>query len=497
MPYRLLFALVVLTLGLTACNAATPTVVPAPTSAPTATSVPATAAPLPPTVAPTSAPPTATRVPPTVAPTLPPPTFVPLPSAAQLWQRAQTCNCLVAYTMPDAGGDIILNAIKDAKKSIRLKMYLFTRDDVRDALIAAAKRGVDTRVLMELNPYGGGTSNIDIYNAMKNTPVKFRWASYDFRFTHEKSLTIDDKVTFIMTHNITASSFNTNREYGVITSRADDVTEIVKVFEADWEKVTPDLKNARLVWSPVNAREKWVALIDSAKTSIDIEQNEWLAPQIVERVYEALKRGVTVRAIFTPRDPIESDSAEPQRDLIRRAGAQVKYLSQPYVHAKMFLVDGARAFIGSENVSDNSLNNNRELGIIFDQADAIQVVRQTFEKDWQIATVEPFPKSEEPIPASGVVNWKDAAKYYNREVTIEGKITTIYNSGRVMWLQFSTDWQTDMKVVIFPQDWGKFPQRPDLMYKDKVIRVTGKVVKYQDAPEMIINSPDRIVVVGQ
>lgn len=437
-----------------------------------------------------------TAIPAPSTPTLAP-TALPLANADQLWQRAQTCNCLTVYTNPEMGDRIILQAIDSAQKSIRLKMYLFTRDNVREALVAAAQRGVDVRIVMELNPYGSGATNVDFFNAIKGTPVKLRWASYDFRFTHEKSLVIDDRLAFIMTHNITASSFSANREYGVIDSRADDVAEIIQVFEADWEKQPVDLKNARLVWSPVNARQKWIALIDSAKTSIDIEQNEWYAPEIVEHVLQALKRGVQVRGIFSPRDPITADDAEPNRDLIRRAGAQIKYMSSPYVHAKMFLVDGQRAFIGSVNVSDNSLNNNRELGIIFDQADAVQIVQQTFEKDWNIATSEPFPVSSFQIPANGIVDWKDAAKVYNREVTIEGKIVKIYNSGRVMWLQFSEDWQTDMKVVIFPSDWGKWQQRPDLMYLGKTIRVTGKVVEYQGAPEIVINDPKFITIVGE
>ena len=180
--------------------------------------------------------------------------------------------------MPEAGSNIILKAIESAKKSIRFKMYLFTRDDIQNALIAAAKRGVDVRVLMELNPFGSGGTNLDIFNAMKGTPIKFRWASYDFRFTHEKSMVIDDQIAFIMTHNITASSFNTNREYGVLTARTDVVSEIVKVYEADWEKIQPDLRDAKLVWSPINARQKWIELIDSAQTSIDLEQNSWSAP---------------------------------------------------------------------------------------------------------------------------------------------------------------------------------------------------------------------------
>ena len=466
---------------LTSCNAATP----APTPVPTV--LVATSTPVPPT-----------KVPATSTPV--PPTPVPTPNIDAFWQKAQTCNCLQVYTMPETGVKIMLKAIESSTKSIRLVTYLFTGsagDQVRDALIAAAKRGVDVRILAELNPAGGVATNVDLYNAVKGTPVKMKWASYDFRFTHEKSLVIDDKIAYIMTHNVTSSSFSANREYGVIDSRADDVAEIIKFFEADWNQTQVDAKNPRLVWSPINARQEWLKLIDSAKTSIEIEQAEWVAPEIVQHVVDAAKRGVKVRAIFSPRDPITSDNAEPWRELVRTAGGQVKYMSAPYVHAKMFLVDGQRAFIGSENVSDNSLNNNRELGIIFDQADAVLVVSQTFERDWQAATVEPFPTSLYEVPASGIINWKDAARYYNRELTVEGKITTIYNSGRVMWLQFSEDWQTDMKVVIFPADWGKWPQRPDLIYKDKVIRVTGKIVEYQGAPEIVINDPKFISLVGQ
>lgn len=138
--------------------------------------------------------------------TSPPPAQV--PSADELWQRANSCTCLTLYTHPETGAPIVLKAIASAQKSIRLKMYLFTRDDVRDALIDAAKRGVDVRVLMELNIAGGQATNVDVYNAMKNTPVRFRWASFDFRYTHEKSLVIDDQIALIMTHNITTSSFN-------------------------------------------------------------------------------------------------------------------------------------------------------------------------------------------------------------------------------------------------------------------------------------------------
>jgi phosphatidylserine/phosphatidylglycerophosphate/cardiolipin synthase-like enzyme len=435
---------------------------------------------------------------PTIAPTLvPTPTALPLLSADQLWQRAQSCKCLTVYPVPETSSGILTKAIESATKSVRLKMYLFTLDDVRDALVVAAKRGVDVRVLLELNPSGGSSMNVDFYNAIKGTPIRFRWTSYDFRFTHEKSLVIDDQIGMIMTYNFTASGVRTNRGYGVLDSRPDDVAEMIKVYEADWEKIVPDLNNARLVWSPVNARQKWLELIDSAQTTLEMEQEEWLAPEIVSHVADAAKRGVRVRVIIPPTENQGPYNQQPYYDQVRAVGGQIKFMDDPHMVGKVTVVDGKRALVGSENVSDNSLNNNRELGILFDQSDAVAVLKQSFEKDWSVSTDEPFPVSGVPIPPNGIVNWKDAAKFYNRDVTLEGAIVKIYNSGRVMFLQFSDSPETDAKVVIFPSDWGKWPQRPDLIYMGKTIRVTGKVVKYQGAPEIVINDPKVITIIGQ
>lgn len=419
----------------------------------------------------------------------------PPPTADALWTKAQICKCLVVYTTPENGSTVLLKAINSAQKSIRFKIYLFTRDDIKDALIAAAKRGVDVRAIVELNVSGGSATNVDMYNAMKNSGVKWQWASYDFRFTHEKSLVVDDQIALIMTYNSTASGFNSNRGYGVIDPRADDVAEMARVYDADWQKIQPDLSNARLVWSPVNARKKWVELIDSAKSTLEMEQEEWLSQEIVGHVADAAKRGVKVRVIIPPSESQGAFDQQPYYDLLRVSGGQIKFMDDPHMVGKTTLVDGQRALVGSENVSNNSLDNNRELGIIFDQADAIETLRRAFEKDWQVATVDAFPISEAAIPANGIVNWKDAPKFYNRDVAIEGKVVKVYNSGRVIFLQFSDNPDADMKAVIFPQDWSKFPQRPDLYFIDKTIRVKGKVVKYQGAPEIVVNNAEQISIV--
>ncbi|MBI3537632.1 MAG: hypothetical protein HY070_08765, partial [Chloroflexi bacterium] len=192
------------------------------------------------TVPPAAAP---TTFSPAITLTATPATFA-IPSTDDLWQRSQTCTCLVLYSQPENRGTLVLKAIATAKKSIRLKIYLLTRDDVMAALVDAFKRGVDVRVLAELNVSGGSTANVDTYTAIKNTGVLWHWASFDFRFTHEKSLVIDNATALIMTHNITSTAFNNSRGYGALDTRPDDVAEIARVFDADWEKLPVDLTNA-------------------------------------------------------------------------------------------------------------------------------------------------------------------------------------------------------------------------------------------------------------
>jgi phosphatidylserine/phosphatidylglycerophosphate/cardiolipin synthase-like enzyme len=320
-----------------------------------------------------------TVTPPTVAPA----TRVPLPTIAPTVTLAPGCPCLTAYVLPDAGVKPVADAIDGAQRSVKLKMYLFTEKSLVDALKRAVARKVDTRLLMEKNPFGGGAANLDVFNSLQGTGVQVQWTDDNaYRYTHEKSLVIDDKVAYIMSHNFTRSSFASNREYGIVDTNAADVAEVGRVFEADWNHIKPDLSNPRLVWSPVNSRARILVLIDEAQNSIDIEQEEWQDQQIGDHLLAALKKGVKMRLVASPNDPLSSDFNEPQRADLRQAGAQVRYLRSLYMHAKMYLVDGKKAFVGSENDSATSLNSNRELGIIFDETNPLTVIAATFEKDF-------------------------------------------------------------------------------------------------------------------
>jgi phosphatidylserine/phosphatidylglycerophosphate/cardiolipin synthase-like enzyme len=62
-----------------------------------------------------------------------------------------------------------------------------------------------------------------------------------------------------------------------------------------------------------------------------------------------------------------------------------KKLKKPYIHAKMILIDDRYLLIGSMNLSSNSLDNNREHGIITTDSKTIQQFKQQFDKDRAVA----------------------------------------------------------------------------------------------------------------
>ena len=92
----------------------------------------------------------------------------------------------------------------------------------------------------------------------------------------------------------------------------------------------------------------------------------------------AAHRGARVRLISNPNDP--TNAAGIAR--IQHGGVHVHLLSSPYIHAKLVLVDGRWAFVGSENISTASLDRNRELGVLVSDPAALAGLATTFEGDW-------------------------------------------------------------------------------------------------------------------
>ncbi len=320
---------------------------------------------------------------PGIAPTVPPtPSPFPEPSRP-LPTRTSTPRPPGLFVEPDDGVTPVLALIQGARRSLDVTVYLMTSREVMRALSSAARRGVAVRVILERHPYGGSESNQRAAAELQKSGVDVRYSSPAFRYTHQKSIVVDHRVGAILTMNFTHSSFTRNREYGVIVHDPVYVEEMERVFDADWARLPPRWPSPpRLVWSPVNSREVILHLIRSARTSLDLEEQDLVDEEVVQALIAAAQRGVRVRLV---RPPLRDNEEVEQRNVrrLQRAGGQVRVVTSPYVHAKVIVVDQKAALVGSMNLTPTSLDMNRELGIVVREASVVHRILQVLQRDWE------------------------------------------------------------------------------------------------------------------
>ncbi len=132
----------------------------------------------------------------------------------------------------------------------------------------------------------------------------------------------------------------------------------------------------------MNSRSEFTSLINSAHHTLLIEAEEMQDSNIEQAITGAAQRGVHVQVILPAPSGSSADSNSSGIDTIKQAGVQVREDSRLYMHAKIIVVDGQKAFVGSENISTQSLDRNRELGIIISDQGVLNTLQQTFQQDW-------------------------------------------------------------------------------------------------------------------
>lgn len=303
------------------------------------------------------------------------------PSDSTLVPSAATYTLV---TEPDQGLTPIYNLISTAKKSVDMTMYELSDTKVTALLTTAAASGVTVRVILDQN--NEKANNTAACNALTAGKVQVHWANPAYKYTHQKTITVDQATSAIMTLNLTPEDYSTTRDFAVLTGNAADVAAIVATFNADFTNaaITPPT-GQNLVWSPTNSRSALLALLNGAAKTLLISQEEFADPGIQSAVVAALKRGVAVTLVQENLGGKYSSVL----NALKSAGAQIAIFSSKtgyYIHAKTILADygtaQANLFLGSENFSTDSLNDNRELGLIFSDSACVAGVEAAITADF-------------------------------------------------------------------------------------------------------------------
>ena len=137
--------------------------------------------------------------------------------------------------LPDDTADAILAPIDAARHTMNIRMFLFTDPSLINAVIAAKRRGVKVRVMLNPARRDGTSDNDAAREMLKEAGIAVRDSSAEFAVTHQKSMVIDDKVGFIESLNWETRDLTVTRDYAVETTCKREVAEMVRCFNADWD----------------------------------------------------------------------------------------------------------------------------------------------------------------------------------------------------------------------------------------------------------------------
>ena len=302
----------------------------------------------------------------------------------------------------DQGYPRMIAAIESAKLSIRLATYIFRTDEIGmrfiDALIAAHRRGVKIRVLID--GFGGGFLRSSAYHRLhsQGVPVArflhsllpWKMPFLDLRL-HKKVLVIDGVTAFVGGLNIGAENVLALRPKSPVHDlhfqvEGTIVQQIEQEFEDDWSfttgeaptetpsppERTPGAAARVIVSGPDQEVDQLVlvllAAVNAARRSIRIATPYFLPDeQLLTALQLATLRGVDVNIVLpgTNNHLLVAWAAQAHIRPLLQTGCRVWHSSPPFDHSKLMTIDGEWSLVGSANWDTRSLRLNFELTVEF------------------------------------------------------------------------------------------------------------------------------------
>lgn len=313
-------------------------------------------------------------------------------------------------------------AIAGARDHVHLEYYLWRPDAIgtrlRDLLVEKARAGVQVRLL--LDPIGSDQIRRRFLQPLHQAggksawfnPIslrRFRWRYVNFR-THRKIVVCDGRIGFTGGMNISAE--HSGQAGGVDAWRdthlrlvGESVHRLQFIFLEDWHFATgqapfaPDFfpsfpEAGRPVWAhvvesgPDNQRyaiaRLYFTAISGARRQVLLTTPYFVPDQaLVAALTNAALRGVEVRILVPKRSDsrLVSAAARSYYDELVSAGVVIEQYGPPMLHAKLLVVDGRIATVGSANFDHRSLMLNFETLVLFYDRRIAGQLQRSFAED--------------------------------------------------------------------------------------------------------------------
>ncbi len=340
----------------------------------------------------------------------------------------------------------LIPLILSAQKNIKIEIYTMTDPNVRKALRMKLAKKVKIQIVKDPTPLGDkcdvfsppntGQDTSDDCNDQKKFVAEVRASGGNYVpfnkevlcgngskdcFEHGKLIIIDNNTAMISTGNYDPSNLcdsaadpdRCNRDYSFVIRDPNAVSLFIEIFMNDLTGKPYDLTavlakhpNALVTVSPY-ALDQVMRLILSAKKYILIQNQYTNNPQINQALLAKAKQGVKVFVniasfcSFTPPTPDQITRLTAQFTTFDQAGIQTRLFtdkqiigSKPgYLHAKAIIVDGAAAWVGSNNFSSKSFNENREFGYFFNYKNWLMILQEQIKQDFLNPNTESWQES--------------------------------------------------------------------------------------------------------
>jgi cardiolipin synthase A/B len=308
---------------------------------------------------------------------------------------------------PDNGIKPILDALKKAKKRIRILVFRFDRVEIEKALVAAVGRGIEVQALIAYTNQGEEKNLRRLEMRLLAEGITVTRTANDLIRYHGKMIIVDDKALYVLGFNFTHMDIDLSRSFGVIVTKPIVVKEAIRLFDCDSKRRKYTKGNEDLVVSPVNARKRLTEFISGAKKRLLIYEMKISDSDFLKLLNKKISDGVEVRVLSRA-------SAKNGSIPVRRLPTRL--------HLRAILRDGNSGFVGSQSLRKLELEARREIGVIFRDKSMLKRMESVFEKDWKRS--EPLVEPTK-IDSALMVPAKKVAKEVAKQIAIKPMVEQV------------------------------------------------------------------------